>query len=98
MERNEGPYINHELLDRVMRVREEKYLHDDSWKYWERNVEVQEARHLSELCRQMQNFTQDDLAVATIVAMENYPMMVLQIVAEYILDKENSNGKHKTEN
>ena len=82
------PFINRELLAKVERVRNNELLHDDSWKTWEKDVNAQEERHLSELYRVLENYTQTDLAVATIVAMENFPMMVLQIVAEYIINKE----------
>ena len=82
------PYINTDLLDRVNWVVDDVILHDDTWKKWEHNINKQEEMHLSELYRVIENFTKTDLAVATIVAMENYPYMVLQIVAEYLVNKE----------
>jgi hypothetical protein len=82
------PFINEDLMDRVDWIVDDVILHDDTWKKWEHDIEKQEEMHLSELYRMLENFTKTDLAVATIVAMENYPFMVLQIVAEYIINKE----------
>ena len=87
------PYINTDLLDRVNWVVDDVILHDDTWKEWEHDIDRQEEMHLSELYRVIENFTKTDLAVATIVAMENYPFMVLQIVAEYLVHKEAKNVK-----
>lgn len=42
-------------------------------------------RDLSELRRIVENFTKKDFAAVVITAMENYPYMVLQIVAERIM-------------
>ena len=79
------PFINEDLIDRVDRVVDESILNDANWKVWEKaDLNKQEEMHLSELYRMIEGFTQTDLAVATIVAMENYPKMVLQIVWEYI--------------
>lgn len=87
--REDEAYINTDLLNRVDWIVDDSILHDDTWKEWEHDINKQEEMHLSELYRMLENFTQTDLAVATIVAMENYPFMVLQIVAEYIVNKEN---------
>ena len=88
MSRDDEPFINEDLIDRVNWVVDDSILHDDTWKEWEHDIEKQEEMHLSELYRMLENFTKTDLAVATIVAMENFPFMVLQIVAEYIVNKE----------
>jgi len=94
LKRDDKPFINNDLIDRVDWVVDDSILHDDTWKEWEHDIDKQEKMHLSELYRMLENFTQTDLAVATIVAMENFPYMVLQIVAEYIVNKEKNNGKH----
>ena len=82
------PFIDKALLDRVNWIVDDTILRDDTWKKWEHDIDKQEEMHLSELCRVIENFTKTDLAVATIVAMENYPFMVLQIVAEYLVNEE----------
>ena len=78
------PFINDEFNDRIEWVIDDVLLHDETFKGWEHDIEAQERRHLSELGRMCQNFTKSDFAAVCIVAMENYPMMVLQIVAEYV--------------
>ena len=84
-------YINDELMDRVDFIKEDTILHDDTWKTWEKRLGDQEARDLSDWCRTLQGSSKSELAVATIVAMENFPFMVLQIVAEYLVNKEKEN-------
>lgn len=81
-------YINDEMLDRIDFINEDSILHDDTWKTWEKRLGDQEARELSDWCRILQGSSKSELAMATMVAMENYPFMVLQIVAEYIINKE----------
>ena len=91
-------FINTNLIKQIDRVVDDSILNDASWKVWEKvDLNKQEEMHLSELYRRIESFTQTDLAVATIVAMENYPKMVLQIVWEYIerLQDDNKGGKKK---
>ena len=80
------PYINDEFNDRIGWVVDDVILHDDTWKQWEHDIDKQERMHLSELGRMCENFTKTDFAAVVITAMENYPFMVLQIVAEYIVN------------
>ena len=91
-----GAYINDNLIDRVDWINKDTILHDDTWKSWEKHLGDEEALHLTEWCRILENCTKSELAVSTIVAMENYPFMVLQIVAEYLVNEErkNENGKN----
>jgi hypothetical protein len=85
------PFINEELNDRIGWVVDDVILHDDTWKEWEHDIDRQEQMHLSELGRMRQNFTKTDFAAVVITAMENYPFMVLQIVAEYIVNMRKGN-------
>ena len=87
--REEEPFINTDLIDKINWVVDDSILHDDTWKEWEHDIDKQEQMHLSELGRICQNFSKSDFAAVVITAMENYPFMVLQVVAEYIVDKEN---------
>ena len=89
--REDEPYINQELNDRIGWVVDDVILHDDTWKEWEHDIDRQEQMHLSELGRMCQNFTKTDFAAVVITAMENYPFMVLQIVAEYIVNMRKGN-------
>ena len=92
--REEEPFINTDLIDKINWVVDDSILHDDTWKEWEHDIDKQEQMHLSELGRICQNFSKSDFAAVVITAMENYPFMVLQVVAEYIVDKENRDGKN----
>ena len=79
------PFVNEQLNNEIEWVVDDSILHDDTWKRWEHDIDEQERRHLSELGRVCQNFTKSDFAAVVITAMENYPYMVLQIVAEYVV-------------
>ena len=81
---NDEAYIDEALNERIDRVVDDVLLHDETFKEWEHDIDAQERRHLSELGRICQNFTQSDFAAVVITAMDNYPLMVVQIVAEYI--------------
>lgn len=80
------PFINEDFYGRVQWVVDDVILHDDTFKDWEHDIDKQEQMHLSELGRICQNFTKSDFAAVVITAMENYPFMVLQIAAEYIVN------------
>ena len=82
--RDDEPFINEELNDRIDWIIDDVLLHDDTFKEWEHDIDKQERMHLSELGRMCQNFTKSDFAAVVITAMDNYPLMVLQIVAEYV--------------
>lgn len=84
------PFINDGFCDRVDWILEDTILHDDTYKYYEKYDKTQEERaHLSELERLLRGFEKSDFAVAVMTALENYPYMVLQCVAEYITRKGN---------
>lgn len=85
------PFINDGFCDRVDWILEDTILHDDTYKYYEKYDKTQEERaHLSELERLLRGFEKSDFAVAVMTALENYPYMVLQCVAEYITKGENN--------
>lgn len=78
------PFINYELIDRVRRVREDRLLHDDSYQFDE---DAQENRDLSELYRVACNFDKSEMAVCIAAALETEPLLVFQVVAEYVTEK-----------
>ena len=88
-------YINQELLDMVLKARQEsEVLHDDSFKIWERELSVGEKRYLSELGRSIEQFSKDEFAVVVYVAIQNYPEMVFQLMMEeYLVNKERNSKK-----
>lgn len=88
------PYINGDLLEKVVNVKNNTHLHDDSWKIWEKELDVNEQRYLSQFCRDLENFSQEELAIATIVAIKNFPEMVFQIVMEEYLSMKSEERKN----
>lgn len=90
------PYINQDLLDKVMSTRDNTLLHDDSFKVWEKeDLSPGDKRWLSELGRQIENLTKDEFAVITYVAIQNYPEMVFQLMMEeYLNNKEKRNDSN----
>lgn len=82
--REDEPFINEELNNRIDWIIDDVLLRDETFKEWEHDIDKQEQMHLSELGRICQNFSKSDFAAVVITAMENYPMMVMQIAAEYI--------------
>lgn len=94
------PYINQELLDKVLKAKEGELLHDDSFKIWERGLNINEKRYLSDLGRKVENFSKEEIAVVVLIAVQNFPEMVFQILMEEYLDnkrkgeKSNENDKY----
>lgn len=88
------PYINQKLIDRALEMRESELLHDDSFKIWEKGLEVQEKRYLSELGRQIEKFSKEEIAIVVLVAVQNFPEMVFQILMEEYLDNKKKGEKN----
>ena len=90
------PYIDQNFLDKVENAIDEnnERLHEETWKIWDREkLDPDMQRYLCELGRKFENFSQVDLAVATIVAVKNFPEMVFQIVMEEYLSAINKEKK-----
>lgn len=85
------PFVNQEILDRSAWIMDDSILHDDTFKI--HDSEEKEANHLSELWRLTRGMDKRELAICTIRAMEKYPFMVMQIVAEYTVRIKE--GKHE---
>ena len=81
------PYINYELLKRVRKARE-KLVNDEEYKIWERDLDKQEERHLSELGRMCETFTETDFAAIVTVAVKNYPEIVLKAILDELMEGE----------
>lgn len=82
--REDEPFINEELNERIDWIVDDVLLHDETFKPWEHDIDHQEQMHLSELGRICQNFSKSDFAAVCITAFENYPLMYMQIAAEGI--------------
>jgi hypothetical protein len=90
------PFINEEFNDRIdWIVDDDVLLHDETYKAWEHDHSEEMRRDLSELRRICENFTKKDFAAVVITAMENYPYMVLQIVAERIMQLQEGEKRWK---
>ena len=91
-------YINEDLIDAVLKARESEVLQDDSFKVWERDLTPAEQRYWSELGRSIEQFSKDEFAVVTYVAIQNYPEMVFQLLMEeYLVNKERKNKKDEND-
>ena len=87
-------FVNYELLDRVRRVKEEERLHDDDFKI---DCEAQESIDLSELYRRALNFTKSQMAVVIAAALEKEPLLVFQVIAEYVIESMKGENKKNEE-
>ena len=94
------PYINEDLISKVLKARNSELLHDDSFKIWEHQDDFSDAdkRWFSELGRSIENLSKDEFAVITCVAVENYPEMVFQIMMEEYLSVVNKENKKDDDN
>lgn len=89
------PHVNYELIERIRRIREDELLHDDSYKFEDDN-EVAENRDLSELYNRAVNFNTKELAVVIGVALEKQPLIVFQVIADYVIEilKQGKRGRN----
>ena len=92
MSRNE-PIINHVLLERVLQIKESELLHDDSFKVWEDDIDDVQKIKLTRLGKMAESMSKEEMAVLVLIAVQNYPEMVFQIMMEeYLINRE---GKGK---
>lgn len=77
------PFVNQDVVDRSEWIISDTILHDDTFKIHDK--EEEEANHLSELWRLTRGMDKRELAICTMRAMERYPFMVMQVVAEYLV-------------
>lgn len=89
-------YINHILLERVLQIKESELLHDDSFKVWNKELSPLQEVKLSQLGRMMESLSKEEIAVVVLIAVQNYPEMVFQILMEeYLINKERKNEDGK---
>ena len=74
------PYINHELLERVKKARLEMPEYQKPW-------EVLEERHLSKLGDQCKAYTEAEFAAIVLVAIRNYPQVVMKVILDELEGK-----------
>lgn len=92
------PYINEDLLEKVMKARTTDRLHDDSFKVWEHQdtFSAADKRWFSELGRSIERLSKEEAAIVVYTAIQNWPEMVFQLLLEeYLINKEEvENGKN----
>lgn len=83
---DEEAAINDEMVDFVDRATTNGSLQEDDFKTWN-NPDIDEdmARDLSELARIAENMTRTDLAIVIGVALTNHPLLVFQVIAEFVI-------------
>lgn len=74
------PYVNQELLARVQKARLELPEYNKPW-------DVLEDRHLSQLAKQCEAFTETEFAAVIITALRNYPQLVMKIILDELEGK-----------
>lgn len=79
--------IDTDLIGFVDRATTDRILHDDGFKVWENpDIDEQEARHLTELAEVAEHMTRTDLAVVIGVALVKHPLLVFQVIAEFVIN------------
>lgn len=85
--------INQVLLDRVLQIKQNEFINNN---YEEWKEELIEKIKLTRLGEMVESFNKDEIAVIILVAIENYPEMVFQIMMEeYLLNKERMKSKNE---
>ena len=85
--------INQVLLDRVLQIKQNEFINNN---YEEWKEELIEKIKLTRLGEMVESFNKDEIAVVILVAIENYPEMVFQIMMEeYLLNKERMKSKNE---
>lgn len=74
--------INEPVMQRVDYVVEDTLLHDETFKYSE-----EELADLSEEYRIAMNMDKKQLATFVVAALDKYPFMVMQCVAELVIER-----------
>lgn len=69
------PKVNIDLLDRVMKARLEMPDYDKPW-------DVLENWNLKQLAKQCEAFTEAEFAAVVLVAIRNYPQVVMKIILD----------------
>lgn len=85
--------INQILLDRVIDIKQNKFMDADSYEEWKE--ELIEKIKLTRLGKMAESLNEDELAVLVLIAIDNDPELVFQIMlGEYLLNKERKKSKN----
>ena len=85
--------INKVLLDRVLRIKQNAFLHNGSFGAIE--DELIEDIKLTRLGKMVESLTEDEMAVLVLVAVHRYPEMVFQVLSEEYLSVINKDSKEE---
>lgn len=82
--------INHVLLNRILKIKHENFLNDEH--LWQRDlIEEIELTRLGEMA---ESLSEKEMAIMILIAIQNYPELVFQILAEeYLFNKERTDKK-----
>lgn len=84
--------INHVLLERVMQIKHSNGLHDECFDI----EDLIEQIKLTRLGEMAESLSKEEMAVLILVAVQNYPEMVYQILLEeYLINKKDMKGRKK---
>lgn len=79
--------INEEIIERTNYINEDTLLHDEETEEISEEVkELFEQNHLSELDRRVDNMDKREMITICAVAIRKYPLAVLQVIAQYIIE------------
>ena len=79
--------INEEIIERTDHINEDTLLHDEETEEISEEVkELFEQNHLSELDRRVDNMDKREIITICAVAIRKYPLAVLQVIAQYIIE------------
>lgn len=82
-------------MDRILKIKHDNYLHDEEYDI----EELIEQIKITRLADMVKSLSEKEIAAIVLVAIENYPEMVFQIVMEEYLfnkgkEKKNANSKN----
>ena len=87
--------VNTALLERVRKAREIELIeNNDEWKY---DAESIEEHYLSDLYAKYYAMDVKELAVAVTAAIDKQPLLVFQVLAEYVNEANKRRGQQKDE-
>lgn len=84
--------INHVLLDRILEIKHNNCLHDEEFDVEDLIEEIK----LTRLGEMAESLSKKEIAAIVLIAVENYPEMVFQIIMEeYLLNKERNEKRNE---
>ena len=84
--------INQVLLDRVLDIKHNSFIHNDSYDVWKEDL-IEKIK-LTRLGKMAESLSEDEAAVLVLIALENYPELVYTIMLEeFLINKERKKKK-----